>query len=255
MSRIIFLGVWMTPDVGETVSFVLENDDRILIDCGTNLVGSLVRNQLDPSDITHIILTHSHGDHLSGLPTYLFYRFLIAPNIMGKLSPPLKIIGTKNTLDAAKEYVRIVYGSLADNPGISYEVVNIDGAYKTERNAFTFFPSKHSPETIGFVTEIKGKKIVYSGDTALCDDVMKHAEHADVLIHDVVGTSKYKPLSSAHTLCSEISPELEKHTIKNFYPVHRLSIYKYGIGEYLSEIKSAFSGNVTIPNDGDVINL
>src|SRR5699024_1382691 len=117
MSKLTFLGVWMTPDVGETVSFVvdLEKEGQVLIDCGTNLVGSLMRNEIDPSNITHLIITHSHGDHISGLPTYLFYRLLIAPGIFGKKAQQLQIIGTKSTLQNVKEYVRASYGSIVDN--------------------------------------------------------------------------------------------------------------------------------------------
>ena len=97
MSKLTFLGVWMTPDVGETVSFVvdLEKEGQVLIDCGTNLVGSLIRNEIDPSNITHPIITHSHGDHISGLPTYLFYRLLIAPGILEKKHNSYKLLELK----------------------------------------------------------------------------------------------------------------------------------------------------------------
>lgn len=253
-NKLTFLGVWMTPDVGETVSFVI--NDKTLVDCGTNLVGSLIKNKIDPTNIADIIITHSHGDHVSGLPTYLFYRILIAPNILGKESMPLTIWGTKNTLDAVKEYVRIVYGGLADHPNICYHVVvPKERVLVGQDMEFRFFATKHMPETIGFSTVINGKRIVYSGDTALCDEVMKHATGADVLIHDVVGTTKYKPLSGAHTLCGDISPELEIHNVKEFYPVHRLSIYKDNASDYLTELHSHYSGKIVLPNDGDVIEL
>ena len=80
-------------------------------------------------------------------------------------------------------------------------------------------------------------------------------QNADILIHDVVGTSEYSMLSNSHTLCNEISPLLAKYNIKNFYPVHRLSIYKDDIKKYREELERNYQGNIIIPNDGDAIFL
>lgn len=255
MCNLTFLGVWMTPDVGETVSFVLDVEDngKVLVDCGTNLVGSLIRNNIDPVNITHIIVTHSHGDHISGLPTYLFYRLLIAPGIFGKEVKPLKIVGTKNTLDNVKEYIKSSYGTLVDNPMLNFTEINASGNYFVNSIKFSFFSTKHVPETVGFYVNISNKLLVYSSDTGISERIIKYAENADVLIHDVVGTSKYSMLSESHTLCNEISPLLSKYHVKHFYPVHRLSIYKKNYVEYLCELKSNYNGFISVPEDGDVI--
>lgn len=257
MSRLIFLGVWMTPDVGETVSFVvdLKKEGQVLIDCGTNLVGSLMRNGIDPSNITHLIITHSHGDHISGLPTYLFYKLLIAPGIFGKKAQKLQIIGTKSTLQNVKEYVRASYGSIVDNNLLQFVEVSATDNYSIGTVEFGFFATKHQPETIGFYTNINGNKVVYSSDTGISEEIISCAKNADILIHDVVATSQYSMLSGSHTLCSEISPLLDKYHIKSFYPVHRLPIYKDNIEDYIRELKNDYHGNIIIPNDGDIISL
>lgn len=257
MNKITFLGVWMTPDVGETVSFVIDLDTgaRVLIDCGTNLVKSLLDNNIDPTTISHIVVTHSHGDHISGLPTYLFYRLMIAPGILGKKVPTLKIVATKSTIDNIKEYIRIPYGNLVDNSLLEYIDVNTECSYKVDDVEFGFFSSEHQPETIGFSTDISKKKIVYSSDTAISEKIIMCAKDADILIHDIVGTSKYGMLSGGHTLCNQISPLLSKYQVKNLYPVHRLPIYKDNVDEYISELQQGYSGKVNVPNDGDVIIL
>lgn len=257
MSKITFLGVWMTPDVGETVSFVMDLDsgERILVDCGTNLVRSLIVNNIDPATITHVLITHSHGDHISGLPTYLFYRLMIATGILGKKVPVLKIIGTQKTLENVKEYVRIPYGNIVDNPALEYINVGIDHPFKVNDIVFNLFFANHQPETIGFYVNINEKKIVYSADTALSENIIAYAKDADILIHDVVGTSKYEMLAGGHTLCNQISSLLNKYQVKNFYPVHRLPIYAEDIDDYLRELIQYYSGKVVVPNDGDVISI
>ena len=257
MNKLTFLGVWMTPDVGETVSFIVDisKGTHVLIDCGTNLVGSMMRCNIDPMDITHIIVTHSHGDHISGLPTYLFYRFLIAPGILGKEAQKLEIIGSKATIQSVKEYIKVAYGAMVDNPLIKFVEVNISDMYKIDSAEFHFFATKHQPETVGFCTNINEKKVVYSADTGISEEIVSYAKDADILIHDVVGTSKYSMLSGSHTLCNEISPLLNKYHVKNFYPVHRLSVYKDDVDEYISELKTEYDGNLVVPNDGDIISL
>ncbi len=56
------------------VYVVLKNDLRILIDCGSgtesshnDLLNGLKQAGLQPSDLTHILLTHAHIDHYGGL--------------------------------------------------------------------------------------------------------------------------------------------------------------------------------------------
>lgn len=257
MSKLTFLGVWMTPDVGETVSFAFDigSKNKVLVDCGTNLVGSLIKNGIDPSEITHLIITHSHGDHISGLPTYLFYRLLIEPGILKKTLQPLQIIGTKNTIENVKKYIRASYGNMVDNSFLRFVEIKANDIYSIDNITFQFFQTKHQPETIGFCVNVCGRKIVYSSDTGISYDIMSCAENADILIHDVVGTSEYSMLSNSHTLCNEISPLLAKYNIKNFYPVHRLSIYKDDIKKYREELERNYQGNIIIPNDGDAIFL
>lgn len=257
MSKITFLGVWMTPDVGETVSLLINTDDNhnILIDCGTNLVSSLINKNIDPMEITDIIITHSHGDHISGLPTYLFYRLLIAPGILKKEVRPINIIGSESTLSTVKDYIKAAYQNLVENSNINYINVVPQNQYSIGETDFVLFETKHQPETIGFSTYLGGKHVVYSSDTALSEDILEFAKNADILIHDVVGTSKFKMLSGAHTICSDISPMLEKYHVKSFYPVHRLSIYSKDTSDYYAELSAEYNGHVFIPNDGDIIKL
>ncbi len=257
MAKITFLGVWMTPDVGETVSFVIDDDygNRILVDCGTNIVRSLLNVGIDPASITHLVITHVHGDHISGLPTYLFYRFIIEKNIFGKTIEKLNIITNQLFLDSIKDYIRIPYGAMADNPLLVYSTFNNGEDFEIGGIRYSTFDSKHVPGTFGFEVKYDGKKVVYSGDTGLSDEVLTHASNADVLIHDVVATKDYGALSGAHTLCEEISYKVEELNVKKLIPVHRLSVYDNNISGYENALKQGYTGELFIPNDGDIITI
>lgn len=258
MNRITFLGVWMTPEIGETVSFVVETHEgeRVLVDCGTNVTKALLDAGIAPETITHIIITHTHGDHISGLPTYLFYRLMKVRLLDKKEVQSLTIISTADSLSVIKEYVRLAYGALADDSSLIFQSVNFGDSIQFEGCGVDFFPAKHQPPTIAMSWFLSnGKKLTYSGDTALSDCVLEKAQGADVLIHDVVGTSAYYMLASSHTLCDQLSEQLERYQIKCLLPVHRLTRYKDDISDYLEELESNFSGDVIIPNDGDTFEL
>lgn len=258
--RVTFLGVWMTPDVGETVSLVVEaaSGDRLLIDCGTNLVGSLKRNGIAPESISYLFVTHHHGDHISGLPTYLFYRYVIQKNVYQIDPGILTIIGSDETLNAIHEYVRIANGALADNPNIHYQTISAGHELCIGSSQLTPFDTIHQPPTLGFVFKEDAKKLVYSADTALSDSVMQNAYEADLLIHDVVGEAAGNgPLAMAHTLCSDLSHAISDRKVKSLAPVHRLSLYvdEERLSCYESELASEYSGKVIIPFDGTVLDI
>ncbi len=256
--KIIFNGVWMASDIGETVSFIIDLDsgEKILVDCGTNLVHGLIKANVDPMSITHIIVTHSHGDHIAGLPSFLFYRYFYAPGIFEKTNLPIKIISSPQCLTAIKNYVGIPYPMLVEPAGLEYIAKTEKEKIIIGDSEISFFKSNHSPHTLGFTcTSAMGKIFTYTSDTAVDEQIIKDNKDADFLIHDVAATSDFPQLAGGHTLCSQVAPLLEKYHIKNFIPVHRISPYKYDIERYMAELRKDYSGNIVIPNDGTIINI
>ena len=78
-----------------TTAFLL--DDDVLIDAGTG-VGDLTLDEL--SRIDHIVLSHSHLDHVLGVP-------LLADSVMRRRAgrPPIQVHGLPATLAALRDHV------------------------------------------------------------------------------------------------------------------------------------------------------
>ncbi len=258
--KITFLGVWMVPEDGETVSFVVElgANTKILVDSGVNTVSSLVRAGIDPCSITHMLITHSHGDHIAGIPLYLFYRYKYCALTKKEPLLPLKVITTADAWEAVKNYVNIPYPNLADDPHLVIDEFVDDGAQLNIGDDYKMscFFTNHRPVTFGFKlsNDRTGKSIVYSADTSICEAVINMANNTDCLIHDVASDSKYPMLGKAgHGLCKDVGSLAERSQVKMLVPVHRLPLYKEFYDDYESELREGFTGTLVIPSDGDSI--
>lgn len=76
-----------------TTSFMI--DDDVIIDAGTGL-GDLPLNQM--TGIRHIFLTHSHMDHITGLP-------LLADSMFGVHQEPIMVYAQEKTIKALKSHI------------------------------------------------------------------------------------------------------------------------------------------------------
>ena len=54
----------------QTCIGVRSSDDFFLIDCGASSLVAMRQQKLEPRDVSKIFITHLHGDHFSGAPSY-----------------------------------------------------------------------------------------------------------------------------------------------------------------------------------------
>ena len=96
MARIVILGsAYAVPDeTHENTHLLIEEEEhKILIDCASNPVLHLKRAGLEINELTELVLTHFHPDHVSGVPLLLMDMWLT-----GRKSP-LHVYGLKHTVE------------------------------------------------------------------------------------------------------------------------------------------------------------
>jgi len=74
---------------------------KILVDCGDHASASLARAGVELNQVTDLILTHFHADHVGSLPLVIMDMWL------EKRTAPLTIYGLEVTLDKAKKLLDI----------------------------------------------------------------------------------------------------------------------------------------------------
>ncbi len=63
-------------------------NDLFLVDCGASSLIALRQQQIEPRDVSKILITHLHGDHFGGLPF-----FLLDAQMVSKRTAPLTLAG------------------------------------------------------------------------------------------------------------------------------------------------------------------
>src|SRR5436309_1280291 len=105
MPRIILLGTgsaWSGPARENTYMLVAGENTNILIDCAGSPSQRLERVGVRITDIDHLVLTHSHPDHIYGWPIFALNAW------MAGRRAPLHVYGLAETLETARLMLRAV---------------------------------------------------------------------------------------------------------------------------------------------------
>jgi ribonuclease BN (tRNA processing enzyme) len=148
-----------------TTSFLL--DEHVLVDAGTG-VGDLTLDEL--AAIDHIVLSHSHLDHVLGIP-------LIADSVMQRrLSQtpfhPIQVHGLPETLDALRQHVfnNVIWPDFTRLPRRDQPILTLVPFQTGDRLQLSgldieVLPAWHTVPACGFAVDTPSGLWVFTGDT------------------------------------------------------------------------------------------
>ena len=193
---------------------------KILIDCGSGVTQNLNQASISSANIDALLLTHLHSDHVVDLYQLIISSWHLCRN------KPWKIYGPKGTKKFVQSIMkvwqkerelRIQYEQRFSTKAFNIKVKEFKkyGQVKIKDLIFEYFEVDHNPVkyAYGFNFHHKRKKITISGDTRPCNNLMKHALKADVLLHEVFIEGELKPMKKI----------LSKKTLNNVKSYHTSS--------------------------------
>jgi ribonuclease BN (tRNA processing enzyme) len=147
-----------------TTAFLL--DDDVLIDAGTG-VGDLTLDEL--TRIDHILLSHSHLDHVLGVP-------LLADSVMRRRAgrPPIQVRALPQTLDVLRRHMfnNQLWPDFTRLPRAEWPVLELlpfelgdTLILGQQQRRVTVLPARHSVPAVGFGVHGPRGLWVYTGDT------------------------------------------------------------------------------------------
>jgi ribonuclease Z len=245
MPKLIILGTSNAiPDENHenTHMAVVGKNQFLLIDCVNNPIVRMKQAGLNIHELTDLLLTHFHPDHVSGVPSLLMNCWLLGR------SRPLNIYGLDHTLERMEKTMDFYEWHSWPNffPVTFKSVPEKEMAPVLENEAMRVFasPVHHMVPAIGLRIEFpaSSKVLAYSCDTEPCQEVIRLARAADVLIHEATGAS------FGHTSAAQAGEVASKAGAKRLYLIH------YRTGDFdprplVEEARSTFSGPVFLAED------
>ena len=166
---------------------------RLLMDAGTSIAESLNANNLQPTDIDAIFISHLHGDHVHGLE-YIGFKTYFIPEF-GSNRPTL----TANPRILEKVWDEVLKGTMGNLNGSKATLSTyFDLSLVKPREVFTFVNTEYQlvqvPHVIDDTEEVPAYGLSFkeddinffiTGDTQFDFwRMIGHYEKADVIFHD-----------------------------------------------------------------------
>jgi ribonuclease BN (tRNA processing enzyme) len=167
-----------------TTCFLLDED--VLIDAGTGIT-ALSLEQL--ARIDRVFLTHSHLDHVLGLP-------LLVDAVGDRRGKPLIVHALPETLEILADHLfnwklwpdfREIPD--ASQPWLRFEPLPLGSAVKLGSRTISSLPAHHTVPACGYRISEAGRSLVFTGDTTRSEALMHALNEMNDLDHLIIETS------------------------------------------------------------------
>ena len=225
-------------------SFLL--NDRISIDAGS-LSGSLtLEEQLT---VRHVVLSHSHLDHICELPFFL-------DNIFEQSDQSVFVYGTSNLIQDLKENVfndkiwpDFTKLSSHDKPALIFKTIELEKPFLIDELVFTPIAVEHITPTVGFLIAEESSTIIYTSDTGPTDRIWALAssqKQLKAIVTEISFSNEAHELarSSGHMTPNIFAEELAK--VKKKTPIFITHTKPSHLRKIQTELSNLNLDNVTL---------
>ena len=168
-----FLGTngWYDTRTGNTICTLIETGrEYIVLDAGNGLYK--LDKYITNGKPIYLFISHLHLDHIIGLHVLNKFRF----------KQGLEIVGGRRTIKYLRKFIGRPYTmSIKDLP---MKVRLTDVRARKLRRSFDLRTSlmRHNEHCLGFRFDLGGKVVTYCPDTAYCENAVRLARSADLLL-------------------------------------------------------------------------
>lgn len=143
-----------------TTSFLIDGD--VLVDAGTG-VGDLSLQEM--RGIRHVLLTHSHLDHIAALP-------LMVDSVASQLDGPINVHALPGTIAALKTHVfnNVIWPDFSripspQSPFVAFHEIQVGQSLQLQGKTIEVLPAVHTVPACGYAVSAGAGSWVFTGDT------------------------------------------------------------------------------------------
>lgn len=239
--KVTLLGTGAPPPVMNRFgpsTLVEAGGQKFLFDAGRGALQRLAQLRVRWQDVDGVFFTHLHSDHVVGFPDLWLTGWLVGPG----RDRPLHVWGPRGTkkmmshLEQAYEFdIRIrLYDDRAAPEGIVVLAEDISEGVVFEKGGLkiTAFEVDHKPvkPAFGYRVDYGGRSVVLSGDTRVSQNLIRHAQGIDLLVHEVVSPETFqragvRPERAKTVIEHHVTPEQAGEVFAKTKP--RLAVYSH----------------------------
>jgi ribonuclease Z len=240
--------------------------EHYLVDAGRGVLMRMAAAGIGAGDLTAVLLTHLHSDHITDLNDVITSRWVMT------LEPsPLTIVGPVGT----REVVDHIIAALV--PDIGYRIDHHDDlAYgfppvpviEVDDGAIDLggavevacAPTDHRPvhPTVGFRFDHGGASIVTAGDTVPCEGLDRLCHGAEALVHTVIRkdvienipVERLRDTLDYHSSPAEAAQTAQRGGMATLVMTHYVPAFPSGGGDDWKALAAAhFDGGIELGDD------
>jgi ribonuclease BN (tRNA processing enzyme) len=199
---------------------VREGKTNLLVDCGTGVLSNL-QKVIALEKVDAIVISHLHADHFYDLIPYRYALMRLTLKVRPALYLPpggkKALLKTVSVFDKSPEFFSNYFDVEEYDPKAGIKVGNL---------SIEFAPVKHYIPA--YAMAISGKKrLVYSADSGLCDELAAIARGADLFLCEAARCSRDDG-EWGHMLASDAvklakSAKSKRLVLTHFWPDHDYS--------------------------------
>jgi len=266
--KVTILGSGFGPSVnlqrfGPSILVETSVGDKLLFDCGRGFAQRLTEYGVSLGAIDKLFLTHLHSDHILSIPDLLLIGWFDGRKTPLRVWGPA---GTKSMMDYMGKTFEFDIRARADfddrltKDGIRSSSSDIQEGTIYEKNGVkvTAFLVDHGPvkPAFGYRVDYAGRSVAMSGDTRFSENLIKHSQGVDLLIHEVAPIYPSNPKQTERQRAQQEKIIRDLHTTADqtaavFNRVKpRLAVYAHGgDSAVLAEARKTYSGPLEIGED------